>query len=501
MENFSEELRYKPQISNHSTVIYRSVTPQSSSDVTISPSSSVGPTEFILPPSCLNFAKSRLNFKLRIPEVDTKFTWTNANLCTMIQRMVLYDTSTSSVLMDVGNFDKFATMVVPAGTHIDSLLSKAFVSGTPSITEADASTRPVEDISKSNGPAVSTSTSILTALNANVIGTTAWTNAQAYPVVLTGSTTTTTTTTIIPNYTGQTNQDIGSYAPFTGRRQFYISPVGNGAGGGDAFFNVSIPFEAFKLTVLSTNKLVYCPSNLCLQIYWSAGNQFCFTANANNNTTTNQTCAVNPIVSGLNITLACESNLAIIKQLMDLTIQQGVVLPIPYCTTTRQSISASTAHSYSLNLTKGYGNRILALITAPFSNANTNSVGAQYHARGNLTVYNTLLNNVALLYPAGIDASKGQDYSIANKPFLENSSIQALGEYIFAEWLHCDSFVGQKPIHEIDATANEIDGLDVGVSSTWTFQSALSASTAYNYITIIVGQKTLQLTSAGAIVI
>jgi hypothetical protein len=403
--------------------------------------------------------------------------------------MVLYDTSTSSVLMDVGNFDKFATLVVPAGTHIDSLLSKAFVSGTPSITEADASTRPVEDISKSNGPAVSTS-----------ISTSTSTATTASPPVVT-TTTTTTTATIIPNYTGQTNQDIGSYAPFTGRRQFYISPVGDGAGAGDAFFNVSIPFEAFKLTVLSTNKLVYCPSNLCLQIYWSAGNQFCFTANANNNTTTNQTCAVNPVVSGLTITLACESNLAIIKQVMDLTIQQGVVLPIPYCTTTRQSISASTAHSYSLNLTKGYGNRILALITAPFSNANTNSVGAQYHARGNLTLYNTLLNNVALLYPAGIDASKGQDYSIANKPFMENSAVQALGEYIFAEWLHVDSFVGQKPIHEMDATANEIDGLDVGVSSTWTFQSALSASTAYNYITIIVGQKTLQLTSAGAIVI
>lgn len=456
MENFSEELRYKPQISNHSTVIYRSVTPQSSSSVTISPSSSVGPTEFILPPSCLNFAKSRINFNLYIPEVNAKYTWTNANMCTLFQRMVLYDTSTSSVLMDVGNFDKFSTLVVPSGTHIDSLLSKSFVSGSPAITQETASVRPVEDISKSNE---------------------------------------------LANYTGQGAGDIGPYSPYTGRRQFYISPVGNGADAGDAYFNVSIPFEAFKLTVLSTNKLIYCPSNLCLQIYWSAGNQFCFTANSATNATTNQTCAVDPVISGLTITLACESNLAIIKQLMDLTIQQGVVLPIPYCTTTRQSIAPSGYHSYSLNLTKGYGNRILALITAPFSNVNTNSVGAQFHARGNLTIYNTLLNNVALLYPAGIDATKGQDYSIANKPFIERSAIQALGEYISAEWVHCDSFVGQKPIHEMDSTANEIDGLDVGVSSTWTFQSALSASTAYNYITIIVGQKTLQLTSAGAIVI
>jgi hypothetical protein len=456
MEKFSEEIQYSPVVSNHSTVIYRNVAPQSSTSVTLSATSSVGPTEVIIPPSVWNPSKSRLNFNLRIPEVDTKYTWTNANMLTLISRLVFYDSSTNAVLLDCGNFDKYASLVVPAGTHIDSHLTKAFVSGAPAATEALANPRPVEDISKSN---------------------------------------------LANNYTGQTTGDIGAYAPYTGRRQFYISPVGNGAAAGDAFFNVSIPFEAFKLTFLSINKMVYFPSNVVLQVYWNAGNQFCFTANSAADTTTNQTCAVAPIISNVSIQLANEANLALVSQIIDKVMREGLTMPIAYPTTTRQSLSASTAHSYSLQLTKGYGNRILALISAPFSAANTTTVASQLHARGTLSVYNTLINNVALLYPAGLDATKGQDYTVGNKQYLSKSAVQAIGEYLTCEWVHVDSFAGQKPLWKIDEEQTEIDGLDVGMqSSTWSLQATLTASTAYIWITSIIGQKQLTITNQGSMV-
>lgn len=457
MEKFSEELQYSPVVSNHSTIIYRNVAPQSSTSVTLSATSSVGPSEIIIPPSVFNPAKSRLNFSLRIPEVNGKYTWTNANLLTTISRVVLYDSATNAVLLDCGNFDKYVSLVVPAGTHIDNLLTKSFVSGAPATAEADANPRPVEDISKSNS-----------------------TN----------------------NFTGQGTGDTGAFAPYTGRRQFYISPVGNGAAGGDAFFNVSIPFDAFKMTFLSSNKMVYFPSNIVLQIYWNAGNQFFFTANANNDTGTSQTAAVSPVVSNLSIALANEANLAIVSQVIDKVMKEGLSMPIAYPTTTRQSLSASTAHSYSLQLTRGYGNRILALISAPFSASATTTTASQLHARGTLGVYNTLINNVALLYPAGLDATKGQDYTIGNKEYLAKSSVQALGEYYTNEWVHVDSFVGQKPLWKIDEDQHEIDGLDVGAqSSTWSIQAALTGSTAYIWITAIVGQKMLTISNQGSMVV
>ena len=456
MEKFSEEIQYSPVVSNHSTVIYRNVAPQSSTSVTLSATSSVGPSEIIIPPSVFNPSKSRLNFNLRIPEVNAKYTWTNANLLTLISRVVLYDSATNAVLLDCGNFDKYESLVVPGATYVDNLLTKSFVSGAPAITEATANPRPVEDISKSN---------------------------------------------LANNYTGQTTGDIGAFAPYTGRRQFYISPVGDGSNAGDAYLNVSIPFESFKLTFLSTNKMVYFPSNIVLQIYWNAGNQFFFTANSASDTTTAQTAATAPIISNLSIALANEANLAIVSQVINKVMNEGLSMPIAYPTTTRQSLSASTAHSYSLQLTRGYGARILALISAPFSAAGTATVG-QVHARGTLSVYNTLINNVALLYPPGMDATKGQDYTIGNKEYLTKSAVQALGEYYTAEWVHVDGFAGQKPLWKYDEDQHQIDGLDVGSqSSTWSIQASLTASTAYIWITAIVGQKMLTISNQGSMVV
>jgi hypothetical protein len=400
---------------------------------------------------------------------------------TLISRVVLYDSATNAVLLDCGNFDKYASLVVPGGTHIDNLLTKAFFSGAPAITEVLANPRPVEDITKANGPITGTALAAAAGYVQN----------QTYAL-----------TTAVNNFTGKTTEDIGQYAPYTGRKQFYISPVGDNAAGGDAFFNVSIPFEAFKLTFLSSNKMVYFPSNIVLQIYWNAGNQFFFTANSNVDATTSQVAATSPIISNLQVALANEANLAIVSQVIDKVMKEGLSMPIAYPTTTRQSLSSSTAHSYSLQLTRGYGNRILALISAPFDAASPVVNLAQHHERGTLGVYNTFINNVALLYPAGMDAVKGQDFMIANKEYLTKSAVQALGEYINAEWVHVDSFVGQKPLWKIDEDQHEIDGLDVGAqSSTWSLQAALTSATAYNWITIIVGQKMLTITNQGSMVV
>ena len=456
MEKFNEEIQYSPVVSNHSTIIYRNVAPQSSSSVTLSTTSSVGPSEIIIPPSVFNPSRSRLNFNLRIPEVDTKYTWTNANLLTLISRVVLYDSATNAVLLDCGNFDKYASLVVPAATHVDNLLTKSFVSGAPAVTEATANPRPVEDISKSN---------------------------------------------LATNYTGQTTGNIGDFAPYTGRRQFYISPVGNGTAGGDVYLNVSIPFESFKLTFLSTNKMVYFPSNIVLQIYWNAGNQFFFTANSASDTTTAAAAATAPIISNLSIALANEANLVIVSQVIDKVMNEGLSIPIAYPTTTRQSLAVSSAHSYSLQLTRGYGARILALISAPFSNTGV-VTAAQVHTRGTLGVYTTLMNSVPILYPAGIDATKGQDYTIGNKEYLNKSAVQALGEYYSAEWVHIDGWAGQKPLWKYDEDQHQLDGYEVETqSATWSIQANLTASTAYIWITAIIGQKILNISNQGAMVV
>jgi hypothetical protein len=116
-----------------------------------------------------------------------------------------------------------------------------------------------------------------------------------------------------------------------------------------------------------------------------------------------------------------------------------------------------------------------------------------------LTTYNTFLNNTAIKYPTGYDCTKGEDFYYGNREYFKNSAIQTIGEYVKTDWLHCDSFYGEKSLVDLDDT--QIDGLDVSTrSSVWQIQANLSASTAYTWITAIIGQKQVTFTSSGVMV-
>ena len=454
-EKISSELDFAPVVNNHSTIVYRTVAPQGSSQVTTGITSSVGPTEFIIPPSCFNFAKSRLNFNITAAAGGAgNRTNINGNLLTTISRITLYDSATNALWCDISNVHQYASLVVPAGTDFEDYSTKAFRTVAFSeVSLADSQTKSVEDISKSN----------LTV--GNFCGD------------------------------GAAASDLALQNFYFSRRQYYTNATTNT----EAFLDVSIPLSAFKMSVLASDKMMYCPSNLVLQVYWNANSNYAnLGTSATNPDTGYAQIATAFVLKNINLTLANEANLAVVSQIIDRVMGSGISLPIAYPTVTRQSISASTAHSYQLNLTSGYGQRILAIISAPFSAAaDDNNINV--HNRGTLTTYNTFLNNVPILSTAGFDASKNQDFMIANREYLKGSVIQTSGEYALGEWVHIDSFFGQKPLKDVNQ--HEIDGLSVvGQSSTWQIQANLSGATAYNWTTIIVGQKQLSISNQGSMV-
>ncbi len=454
-EIVSEELKYTTSTVNHSSIQFRNISPQASSTVTTSVTSSVGPTEFLISPTCFNPAKSRLDFRLSFASGGVgNFTFVNANLLTTIARIVIYDSGTNATLLDVSNFEKYATLTVPTGTSMTDFLSKSNGGTTAGTDVASAALLTYEDISRFTGT------------SGNVINI----DGAATP----------------------TMQDMATLNPVLGRRQWI-----NSAAATALVVDCSLPFDAFKGTFLQTNKVIYCPTNLVLQIYWNANNQYAFLGS---NLAQPQT-GVLPLatavsISGINIALACESNLSIISQVIQKTMSGGgMVFQIPYPTTTRQSLASSTSHSYSLQLTRAYGNRILYLMSAPFV-VGTNNL-ANVHTRGTITVYNTFLNNVAIKYPASISAVQSEDFLLANKEYLKGSVVQTLQEYRYS-WCHIDSFFGEKSMASA-LNYHDVDGLDVGsASSTWMLQATLSAATDYAWITIIMGTKQLTISNMGA---
>lgn len=461
----SPELDYTSKINNHSSVVYRSITPQGSSSITLGTTSGVvGPVEFILPPSTFNPSKCRLNFSINLGAAIGGTTagttnihrWVNGNLGSILNRVVLYDSATSAIICDVSNFDKWTNMIAPAGESLDKYLGKSSPAQAvlPSVTEATAQAFPLDNLTRSN---------VATAAN----------------------------------FTGVTTGTLAG-SDYTGRRLWYISPTTTN----DittCYLNVSLLFDdIFKFTALSLNKNIYNPANMVLQVYFNPNDSFQFNSSLADNASVVNSVAVGAIVSRLQVQLANESNINLIAQTIKMVMEQGVTLPVAYPTVTRQTFSATTAPSYQLQLTSGYGKRILFLATSPFGLVGTTINYNQYHSapRANLTQYQTTLNSVPIKTPAGFDCTKGDDWTIGNAHYLEKSPTQSLQYYINQDWVHIDSFFGEKPLSDVDQT--ELDGIDVSTQSqTFGFQ-ATTSSTAQTWITAIVGQKMLSLTSQGA---
>jgi hypothetical protein len=316
----------------------------------------------------------------------------------MIDRITVYDTATSNLLLDCSNFHKYASLVSSAATKLDDFLTKPAVEAATDsayVSLSAAGDNPLEDISR-NLQTVNDS--------AGNIGLTAYNN--------------------------------------TGRRQWYIGADDATAGNADVYLCVNIPFSALKMTALASDKIWYAPSSLVIQVYWASTTQFAFVATGIADPDTGDTAiTTQAVIVKPQLYLANEGNLAIVSQVINKVMSGGgIQLPIAYPTVVQTVTSASTDQSFQYQLTRGYGNRILALITAAFSTAEISE--NNYHPRYVTNFYNTFLNNVAILAPSGfvgdLSTAPATDYILANKRYLTGSVIQNGNEYRLAEWVHID---------------------------------------------------------------
>jgi len=464
----SPELDYTTKINNHSSVIYRALTPQGSSSITLGTTSGVvGPVEFILPSCVQSWAKSRLNFEVNLGASSTSatastlsaFRWVNGNLGTMLNRVVLYDSATSAILADVSNFDKYTSMIAPSAENLEKYLGKSspIQATLPSPTEATALAFPLENTTRSN--------------------------------VIVGS-----------NFNGITTGTVGG-SDYTGRRLWYISPTLTNDQT-TCYINVSLSFEdIFKFTALSLDKNIFLPSNTVMQLYFNPNDSFQFANLDATNAVPTASVPNGAIVSKLQVQLATEANINLIAQTIKMVMDEGVTIPVAYPTVIRNTFSTTTTPSWQIQLTAGYGKRILFLANSPFNLVGTTVNYAQYHGapRANLTQYQTTLNSVPIKTPSGFNCLNGDDWTIGNSKYLERSPTQSLQYYINYDWVHIDSYFGEKSL--CDLNMEHVDGIDVSTQSqTYGFQ-ATTSSASQTWITVIVGQKMLSFTKMGAVIV
>lgn len=469
-EVFDESIQYQPQVSNHPTPVYRTLTPQGTSSVQLSTTSVVGPVDLVIPPAVINYSKTRLSFLLTLPQPaqvgGNRLSWINANLGNLFSRIALTDTLTGATIADISNFDFYANLVSGAGTSVEDLLTKASGPVTGGFQPvATSQLLPVEDIGKVQGVTVAD----------NYIGSAALTNA--------------------------------SFTQFSGKRQFYIGTITtntDNSGVGDMYLQVSIPLSAFKMSFFSVDKNIYTPTNWNLSLYFNPISSFCF-CNTANNTAAGSTAysfnagAVVPLISGISLITCGEGNLALSSQIINKVMTEGLSMPFSYPTVSRFVASAASSHAVNLMLSRAYGSRVLAIITAGYE---TVVVNTKIRRRDDWVNYNSFLNSIPILRAEGFNVLRGEDYTIANRHFLNDSAVQTSGEYAQSEYLHIDSWMGQIPLYEMDKKQTLVDGLDISTSnSTWSLTGTTTGNRTFNWVSIVLGQKVINLSNQGATVI
>jgi hypothetical protein len=459
-EVMSNELIYSSRVSTHSQPLFRKITPQgSATNISLSVSGTTL-VEMVVPPSVMNLAKSRLNFQLELPDpgASVSVNCIDANLLTTLSRVVVYCSNTGNTLLDCSNFEKYASVIVPASTSYDEFKTKssnwqsATYAQKAGIADTDSNPFPLEDIHKSN------SLVNVTPLNTAAAGT-------------------------------------SGFNSFEGRRYVLF-----GTDSEKTYLNVSLPFSAFKFTALSLDKMLYSPANLIFQFYFSPLDSFAWEAASVTDPSSTAVSLASGILNSVSLQLYTESNLEIAKSVVDAVMGgSGIQVPIPYPTLIRQSLSSSTFQSYNVNLSSAYGKRILAIVNSLFSVGSTAKNAVNSHIRGTINTYNTFMNNVPVLYNAGFDCRLGEDWFYGNRHLLDRSTIQNNQEYAVAEWVHIDNFMPPKPLHEQDPTQQ--DGYDVSsIASTYSVQYNLSSAATAIAVTAVIGQKIATFSNNGVLV-
>ncbi len=492
----SEILDYKPKVSYHSTYNYRRIQPQSSLPQ-LSVTGGASSVDLLINPCVFNPSKSKIEFILTLSATANKYNYVTANLMNCFSRVTLSAVNSGTLLCDLNYCsDIYNTISLPATKFTDYMAKSnaQIASGAYNTTGAvytlgnmgiqssseNAQLYPVEDISRAG-----VSGQYVFAPTDCVVGTT-----NAIPFIATKSLAINFGSPNFHSNDGTTAVDTALRNPYLTPKMFYTDTNAVNTAG---YLAVTLSLSSFKHCILSLNKNLYFNENLLLSIYFNAGNKFTFAGAdpVNPNTTVLSSSGVS--VSNMYLSIACETNPIVIAKTRELVDTQGISLPVYWLTCVKQSINSSSP-SYSINLQSGYG-RSLIYIASSFYNSTVINNTSQCHTRGTLSSYQTFLDSVYIKQPAPFNALWSEDYTIANNDYLKSSAIQTLSDYVY-NWVHIDSFASSDNSLSIcDLDMTDVDGMSLdGIQHTYQLSATLSAATNYLWVTVICGQKLLQIT-------
>ena len=470
VEKISPELDYVHKVGNHSSPLYVKLQPINNIQTFNASLTSVyGPVEVLIPAKCLSLKKSRVSFDLTIPaQAANTFAWMQGNALCMFDRITITSQNTNQVLMDLPNFNRYASMLSPILTsniELNNKSSPLVGASTPLMytTQALAQSSPLEDVSRSNS---------------------------------------------IVNVDGL-NTDIGT--PFAGVRKTFVSTAAATSN------NLAFEFElgSIQASICDLEQLLYfAGEQLLISFYFAPVSRFAWGSTSQTNPTTGQIAAIgNFAVNNLALYLYTEQNIGVSTALVEKVMRTGLSIPFPYGFVSRNSV-ASGSWSIVQSCTRGFGSKLLFVATSIFNPTESGSTAQDHSIQGLLAAsngqytslqYNSYIDNVAILTNNNISAintnagTQCGEHWLYNKEHLKGSAINSLISYN-VDFCHIDSFITDSLCHA-DWTA--IDGLSLDAMHQFSFVSYGTSTNAVtnNVYIIFVCQKTLTLSPSGVQVV
>lgn len=254
---------------------------------------------------------------------------------------------------------------------------------------------------------------------------------------------------VIPaNGQGANNMQADPTISYTEKLYYQPSSDNNIA---NPILNISFPMGSLYNTIFSVNKDIFIGEIINMRIVFESVNDVFYkytadTAGAISSAIASVAAATSYTISNIYFYLAVEQDLNIANTIMSKVLNGGMVLPIPYVYTYRQTLIGGQDQTITLRFNRAHGKKLRKIYHVPYDgHATTVYNYNRDNTAGALAVqyYYTLLNNDRL-QDFNINCTQYKDWQLHQKK-LEKSSIQSVQEYQ-SNWFHVEDFTSEKPL-------------------------------------------------------
>ena len=334
----SKELDFEQKRISHPSPLILDLKPiNNQTTFGLSATNTYGPVSFLIPARVLNLYESVLEWSMVAPAsvAGTTYNWFNANIGTQLSRVTITSQNTNQILLDLPNFDRYMTTMVPIALKEKILTSSysSYVAPLGSVTTAV--------------PAVASAGTLPTAVTngtASYVSTVSMSNAIANP------------------------DGLNQYFPggFEAKRELFVGQVGTSVSPQNYdVINVAFRLGLIPFSVCALDKLLYMSGEqLQIDLYFNNFNKFCWNGSSATNPSSSPISIVPvpsgvvnyPAISNLRLKLQVEQNQEITSEIVRKVMSSGMELQLAYPFCYKSNLTASSA-SQTIQLSRGYGSR------------------------------------------------------------------------------------------------------------------------------------------------